>query len=107
MDPRDFERDVTSHVTMEPADPEPELPSRSTQRRRVVIGALAVAAIAIPSVAIASGGGGSSGSSAAPGASDGPPTQILQDEGGKRGHDGRLCPKKNRNRGTGAEERDL
>lgn len=107
MDPRDFERDVTSHVTMEPADPEPDLPRRSTQRRRVVIGALAVAAIAVPSVAFAAGSGGGSGSSASPGASDGPPAHLLQDEGGKRGRDGRLCPKKNRDRRTGAEERDL
>ena len=93
---------------MDPSEHEQDL-GRPSRRRRVLGVLLVVAAIAIPSVALAGGGSGSSGSLAPAPSDDDIPSIWLQDEGrdGKRGHDGRDCPFKHRNRGTGADQRNL
>jgi hypothetical protein len=95
---------------MDPSENEQDLGRRPSRRKRVLGLLLIAAAIAIPSVALAGGGGGSTGSLAPAPAKDDVPSIWLQDEGrdGKRGdHDGRDCPFKHRNRGTGADQRDL
>ena len=96
---------------MAPNDEEQDLTSQASRRRRALAGVLAGAAIAIPGVALATSGGGGGSDAVTPvPSSDDTPSLSIQDDGDRRRHDGRDCPKKDRDGGgsdTTSEQRDL
>jgi hypothetical protein len=88
---------------MGPHDEDQDVTSQAARRRRVLVGLLAGAAIAVPGVALATSGGSSDRRSGG----DTPSLSIRDDQGGAR-HDGRNCPRKHDGSANPAsEQRDL
>ena len=98
---------------MDPSEHDEKDLRAATRRRRIVVGLLATAAIAIPGIALASVGGGTTGSAQpAPAADEDVPSIWTQDgssEGRDGRHDGRKCRRKDRDGGsdTSFQQRDL